>query len=105
MILRASLKLAPPQQFRCMGVPNIGRATLTWIKVFGLTRNQHKSSIQTCRLESGSALARPNPEEEAAMRKYRTRLMLAALMGILSSAGLATPSVAETGQVSVVFTK
>ena len=39
------------------------------------------------------------------MTKYRTRLMLVALAGFLASAGLATPSLAETGTVAVVFTK
>ena len=32
-------------------------------------------------------------------------MMLAAGLGFLASAGMATPSLAETGQVSVVFTK
>ena len=39
------------------------------------------------------------------MKKYRTRMMLIALLGFLVSASLATPSYAETGAVSVVFTK
>jgi lipid-binding SYLF domain-containing protein len=39
------------------------------------------------------------------MKKYRTRMMLVALLGFLVSASLATPSLAETGAVSVVFTK
>ena len=39
------------------------------------------------------------------MTKYRTGMMLAAALGFLVSAGLATPSQAETGAVSVVFTK
>ena len=39
------------------------------------------------------------------MKKYRTRMMLIALLGFLVSASLATPSLAETGAVSVVFTK
>src|SRR5215470_14193218 len=39
------------------------------------------------------------------MRRYRTRTMLVALLGFLTTAGLATPTVAETGAVSVVFTK
>ena len=39
------------------------------------------------------------------MRKYRIRMMLIALLGFLVSASLATPSLAETGAVSVVFTK
>ena len=39
------------------------------------------------------------------MKKYRTRMMLIALLGFLISASLATPSLAETGAVSVVFTK
>jgi lipid-binding SYLF domain-containing protein len=37
------------------------------------------------------------------MRK--NRMMLLALAGFLSSTGLATPTLAETGQVAVVFTK
>lgn len=37
------------------------------------------------------------------MRKYRT--ILVALLGFLASAGLATPTLAETGSVVVVFTK
>jgi len=39
------------------------------------------------------------------MKKYRTRMMLIALLGFLVSASYATPSLAETGAVSVVFTK
>jgi lipid-binding SYLF domain-containing protein len=39
------------------------------------------------------------------MKKYRRRMMLIALLGFLVSASLATPSLAETGAVSVVFTK
>ena len=39
------------------------------------------------------------------MTKYRTRLMVAALAGFLTSAGLATPGFAETGSVAVIFTK
>ena len=39
------------------------------------------------------------------MKKYRTRMMLIALLVFLVSASLATPSLAETGSVSVVFTK
>jgi hypothetical protein len=39
------------------------------------------------------------------MRKYVKGMMLAAAIGFLASVGLATPSVAETGRVTVVFTK
>jgi hypothetical protein len=39
------------------------------------------------------------------MKKYQIRKMLIALLGFLVSASLATPSLAETGAVSVVFTK
>jgi hypothetical protein len=39
------------------------------------------------------------------MKKYRTGMMLAAVLGCLVSAGLATPTYAEVGQVNVVFTK
>ena len=39
------------------------------------------------------------------MKKFRTGMMLAAAMGFLASVGLATPSLAETGQVAVIFTK
>jgi hypothetical protein len=39
------------------------------------------------------------------MKKYRTGLVLAAVLGFLGSVGPATPSLAETGQVAVVFTK
>jgi hypothetical protein len=39
------------------------------------------------------------------MKKYLKAMLLAVALGSLASAGLATPSVAETGQVSVVFTK
>ncbi len=39
------------------------------------------------------------------MGKYRTRMLLVALLGSLASAGLATPTLAETGAVSVIFTK
>ena len=38
------------------------------------------------------------------MKKSR-RMILLALLGVLATAGLATPSVAEIGAVSVVFTK
>jgi hypothetical protein len=39
------------------------------------------------------------------MRRHRTRIMSAAVLGFLVSTGLATPTFAETGAVSVVFTK
>ena len=39
------------------------------------------------------------------MKKYWSRMMPIALLGFLMSASLATPSLAETGAVSVVFTK
>ena len=39
------------------------------------------------------------------MKKYWKAMMLAAVLGSLTSIGLTTPSMAETGQVSVVFTK
>ena len=39
------------------------------------------------------------------MKKYRTRMTLIALLGFLVSASLATPSLAETGAVRIVFTK
>ncbi len=39
------------------------------------------------------------------MKKYRTRMMLVALLGFLASASLATPSQAEIGALRVVFTK
>src|SRR5215468_1215605 len=39
------------------------------------------------------------------MKKYRTKMMLAAALGFLASTVSATPSFAETGQVAVVFTK
>jgi hypothetical protein len=39
------------------------------------------------------------------MKKYRTRMMLIALLGFLASASLGSPSHAETGAVRVVFTK
>jgi hypothetical protein len=39
------------------------------------------------------------------MKKYQIRMMLIALLGFLVSASLATPSLAETGAVRVVFTK
>jgi hypothetical protein len=39
------------------------------------------------------------------MKKYRTRMMLAAVLGFFVSAGLATPTMAEVGSVAVVFTK
>jgi hypothetical protein len=39
------------------------------------------------------------------MKKYRTGVMLAALLGFLVSVGLVAPSQAETGAVAVVFTK
>jgi hypothetical protein len=39
------------------------------------------------------------------MKKYRTRMVLAVVLGLLVSAGLATPTMAEVGSVAVVFTK
>jgi hypothetical protein len=39
------------------------------------------------------------------MSKYRTWIVQAAVLGLLASAGLATPSQADTGTVRVVFTK
>src|SRR4051794_828475 len=39
------------------------------------------------------------------MRKYRTRLMLTALLGSLATTSLSSPTYADTGTVSVVFTK
>jgi len=39
------------------------------------------------------------------MKKYRTGMLLAAMLGFFASVGLVTPSRAETGAVSVVFTK
>ncbi|WP_426526231.1 hypothetical protein [Bradyrhizobium sp. McL0615] len=39
------------------------------------------------------------------MKKTRTGMMLATVLGLLASTGAATPSLAEVGQVAVVFTK
>jgi len=39
------------------------------------------------------------------MMMYRRRSVVVALFGLLTSAALATPALAETGAVSVVFTK
>jgi hypothetical protein len=39
------------------------------------------------------------------MQKYLKAMLLAVVLGSLASVGLTTPSVAETGQVRVVFTK
>jgi hypothetical protein len=39
------------------------------------------------------------------MMKKSRRLMLLALLGVLATAGFATPSIAEIGAVTVVFTK
>jgi hypothetical protein len=39
------------------------------------------------------------------MRKYLKEAILGAVLGLLASAGLATPSLAETGQVVLVFKK
>jgi hypothetical protein len=39
------------------------------------------------------------------MTNYRTRMTLVAVLGFLTSAGLATPTYAETGTVAVIFTK
>jgi hypothetical protein len=39
------------------------------------------------------------------MKKYRTGMMLAVLLGFFVSVGFVTPGRAETGAVSVVFTK
>jgi len=48
----------------------------------------------------------PGPQtEELAMKKSRVKVMLVAAVGLLVSVGVATPTRAETGAVSVVFTK
>ena len=39
------------------------------------------------------------------MRMYRRRSVVVALFGLLTSAAVATPALAEVGAVSVVFTK
>jgi hypothetical protein len=39
------------------------------------------------------------------MKKISTHVALVALLGVLGSAGLSTPSQAETGSVAVLFTK
>ena len=39
------------------------------------------------------------------MKKYRRRTIVVGLFGLLASAAVATPALAETGAVSVVFTK
>jgi hypothetical protein len=39
------------------------------------------------------------------MRRFRTRMMLVAVLGFSAPTGLATPTFAETGAVRVVFTK
>src|SRR6478735_8542805 len=39
------------------------------------------------------------------MKKNRTGMVLAIALGLMASVGLTTPSVAEVGAVSVVFTK
>src|ERR1700755_968482 len=71
---------------------------LTWIKQHGRGRDQHPTT------------APPNSPPGSTwkgsfMKKYRTGLMLAAALGFLVSAGMATPTCAETGAVRVVFTK
>ena len=50
-------------------------------------------------------VARARTQEGSVMKKYRTGMMLAAVLGFLVSASLATPTFAETGAVAVVFTK
>jgi hypothetical protein len=50
-------------------------------------------------------VARAKNPTGRAMTKYRTRMVLVALLGLLTSAGLATPTFAETGSVAVIFTK
>src|ERR1043166_825391 len=50
-------------------------------------------------------VARAQPEKGNTMKKYCKGMMLAAALGFLATAGLATPGAAETGQVAVVFTK
>jgi hypothetical protein len=44
-------------------------------------------------------------EKGSIMKKNRTGMVLAIALGLLASVGLTTPSVAEVGAVSVVFTK
>ena len=39
------------------------------------------------------------------MKKYLKRTMLMTVLGFLGCASLSTPSLAETGQVAIVFTK
>lgn len=43
--------------------------------------------------------------DRGAMKRYRTSMKLAAALGFLSVVGLVTPSHAETGALTVVFTK
>ena len=50
-------------------------------------------------------VARTRTQGGSVMKKYRTGMMLAAVLGVLVSVGLATPSRAEIGAVAVVFTK
>jgi hypothetical protein len=45
-----------------------------------------------------------NPDGEV-MRKYRTQIVLTALLGFLATAGFSNPTYADNGSVSLVFTK
>src|SRR3954454_15616678 len=47
----------------------------------------------------------PVRSHEGIMSKYRMQIVLIALMGLLATACFSSPAYAETGAVSVVFTK
>jgi hypothetical protein len=57
------------------------------------------------KIQDAAAMAPASTVREKTMRKYCAKLMMLAVLGLMASAGLATPSQAETGQVQVVFTK
>src|SRR5436305_1809085 len=56
-------------------------------------------------MRSRAMVARARNPTGRHMTNNRTRMTLVAVLGFLTSAGLATPSFAETGSVAVVFTK
>src|SRR6516162_5311908 len=69
-----------------------------------LMRRQSASRLQT-NIEQTSLGRGARVTQEVGMRKSRVNVVLVAAVGLLVSVGLATPTRAETGAVSVVFTK
>src|SRR4051812_25901737 len=69
----------------------------------GHAPKSHRLGRRNTTVRAMMAWAKNRQEDD--MTKDRIRMMLIALLGFLASAGLATPNLAETGSVVVVFTK